>query len=339
MSGGGGNADADAGAVVAGNRRAVGKLITRIECADPSVLPVLDLLYPRGTHSPVLGITGPPGAGKSALVDQLIERLRARDERLAVLAVDPSSPFTGGAILGDRIRMARHNTDPKVFIRSMAARGHLGGLAGAVGDALIVFDAMGVDRILVETVGVGQNEMDIMQHADTVVVVQTPSGGDVVQAVKAGLLEAGDIYVMNKMDTGGVDRAVAALCDSVDFRHPVNRGEAWRPPVVKTQALEGAGVDEVVDAVLAHRRHFERHPRQLEARRRLQMSAGLVERVAALWRFRNGTQHQSGPAFEYWLNEVMARRSAPSAAAAALLAGFIREGVTACAPAPLTSGK
>jgi LAO/AO transport system kinase len=334
-----GDAEADAGSVVAGNRRAVGKLLTRIECADPSVLAVLDLLYPRGTHVPILGITGPPGAGKSALVDQLIARFRARDERLAVLAVDPSSPFTGGAILGDRIRMARHNTDPNVFIRSMAARGHLGGLAGAVGDALIVFDAMGVDRILVETVGVGQNEMDIILHAGTVVVVQTPSGGDVVQAVKAGLLEAGDIYVMNKMDTGGVDRAAAALRDSVDFRHPLNGSDAWRPPVVKTQAVEGTGVDAVVDAVLAHRQHFERFPHQLEARRRLQMSAVLVERVAALWRFRNSTQHPSGPAFEYWLNEVMARRSAPSAAAAALLSGFTREGIADYAPAALRPGK
>jgi LAO/AO transport system kinase len=327
MSGGNSDAESDAGSVMAGNRRAVGKLITRIECADESVLPVLELLYPRGNHVPVLGITGPPGAGKSALVDQLIERFRMRNERLVVLAVDPSSPFTGGAILGDRIRMARHNTDPEVFIRSMAARGHLGGLAGAVGDALIVFDAMGIDRILVETVGVGQNEMDIMLRADTVLVVQTPFGGDAVQAVKAGLLEAGDIYVMNKMDTGGVDRAVAALRDSVDFRHPLNGAEVWRPPIIKTQAVEGTGVDEVVDAVLAHRRHFENFPQQLESRRRLQARAVLIERVAAMLRLRYGRQNQAGPAFEYWLNEVIARRSTPSTAAAALLSGFAREGV------------
>jgi LAO/AO transport system kinase len=332
MSGGAGNAETDAGSVLSGNRRAAGKMITRIECADESVLPVLELLYPRGKHVPVLGITGPPGAGKSALVDQLIERFRTRGESLAVLAVDPSSPFTGGAILGDRIRMARHNTDSKVFIRSMAARGHLGGLAGAVGDALIVLDAMGVERILVETVGVGQNEMDIMRHADTIIVVQTPSGGDAVQAVKAGLLEAGDIYVMNKMDTSGADRAVAALRESLDFRHSLNDTEAWRPPIIKTQAVEGTGVDDLVDAVLAHRRHFEQLPRRFESRKKSRARAVLIERVAAMLQLRYVGRNQTGPVFEYWLNEMIARRSTPAAAAAGLLSEFDGEAIMRRAP-------
>jgi LAO/AO transport system kinase len=228
----------------------------------------------------VVGVTGPPGSGKSTLCDQVIERWRARGLLVGVIAVDPSSPFTGGAILGDRVRMVRHTLDPGVFIRSMAARGHLGGLAAAAREAIRLLDASGRDRCLLETVGVGQSELEVMETADTTIVVTTPSTGDAVQIIKAGILEIADIFVVNKADLPGASKVVRDLKELV--RHGALR-TAWSPPVLTTVAETGEGVDELVaaidqhgDAISASGELERRRIRRLQA----EVEAIVVERAA-----------------------------------------------------------
>ena len=228
--------------VCSGQVRAGTKLISRIERGEEGLGPILRALYQIGGHSRIIGVTGPPGAGKSTLISQLIRHWRRDGLRIAVLAVDPSSPFTGGAVLGDRLRMSDHCGDEGVFIRSMAARGQLGGLARAAGDAITVLDAMAWDFVLVETVGVGQNETDIMRHASVVVLLQTPMGGDDVQAAKAGITEIGDIFVVNKSDHPEADRTARLLEEMIALGQRLHCDKLWRPPVVKTRALNGEGV-------------------------------------------------------------------------------------------------
>lgn len=305
-------------ALNAGDVRVAARLISRIEAMDPAVEPVLASLYPRGGQTPVFGITGPPGAGKSTLVDQLVTRLRSSGQRVAVLAVDPSSPFSGGAILGDRVRMARHNTDEGVFIRSMAARGRLGGLARAAGNALQVLDAMGWDVILVETVGVGQNEIDIVRHANSVVIVQTPSSGDELQAVKAGLAEVGDLFVVNKADAPGADRVVAALREALEGNARHGDAECWTVPVLKTQAVGGNGVDELLSAMWAHSNHMKAHPQQAASRRRMQVRTQIADRVAELLRRAQETADEEA-GFARCLDDVVERRYDPMTAARRLV--------------------
>jgi LAO/AO transport system kinase len=236
-------------AIAGGCARTCARLLTAVERDDPAVIPVLQTLYRAGGRTKTIGVTGPPGAGKSSLVNQLIGELRGRGRTVAVLAVDPSSPFTGGAVLGDRLRMMQHSLDDGVFIRSMASRGQLGGLARAAGDALTVLDAMPWDHVIVETVGVGQNETDIMRIADMVVLVQTPMGGDDVQAAKAGITEIGDVYVVNKADLGDAGRTVHYLQDMISLGRRLRPDNSWTPPVVKTEALSGAGVSDLVDHI------------------------------------------------------------------------------------------
>ena len=231
--------------VLAGKPRSIARAISLVENNDDAAQSLLKSLFPRRCESLILGITGAPGSGKSTLVDQLIGRLRAKGKKIGIVAVDPSSPFTGGAILGDRIRMMRHSTDPDVFIRSMATRGHLGGLAKATGEAISIFEAAGKDIILVETVGVGQDEVEVVKLADLILVILTPAAGDDIQVFKAGIMEIADIFVLNKADTPGANRIEIQLKAMLEL----GLKDKDLPPVVKTVATEGRGADELVQAV------------------------------------------------------------------------------------------
>jgi GTPase len=233
--------------VLAGDSRAIARAISLIEDEDPASTDLVKTIFPHTGHAYLIGVTGPPGAGKSTLVDRLIAQIRQSQVRIGVIAVDPTSPFTGGAVLGDRLRMQAHASDEGVFIRSMATRGHLGGLARATGEAALVLDAAGCDAIIIETVGVGQDEVDIIRTADVSVVTLVPGMGDEVQALKAGIMEIADVFVVNKADREGAGRLIAAVEATLGL-HAFDPGE-WRPPVLKTVATQGAGVKELVDTI------------------------------------------------------------------------------------------
>jgi LAO/AO transport system kinase len=235
--------------LLAGDRLALARLMTLVENRSAELPVVMSRLYDRTGRAHLVGVTGPPGAGKSTLVDALIRRLRAAGRRVGVVAVDPSSPFSGGAVLGDRIRMQAHFLDPGVFIRSLATRGSHGGLPRAARDVVRLLDAFGVDVVLIETVGVGQTELDVMRLADSVVVVLVPEAGDTVQVMKAGLLEIADVFVVNKADREGAMRMVSELEQMLHLRPP----SPWAIPVLPTTASTGAGVDQVVAALERHR--------------------------------------------------------------------------------------
>ncbi|WP_031074233.1 methylmalonyl Co-A mutase-associated GTPase MeaB [Streptomyces sp. NRRL WC-3742] len=260
-----------------GRPRAVARLITLVENAAPQLREAMAALAPYTGQAYTVGLTGSPGVGKSTSTSALVSAYRRLGKRVGVLAVDPSSPFSGGALLGDRVRMQDHATDPEVFIRSMATRGHLGGLSWAAPQALRVLDAAGCEVILVETVGVGQSEVEIAGQADTAVVLLAPGMGDGIQAAKAGILEIGDVFVVNKADRDGADATAREL------NHMLGLGEAreagdWRPPIVKTVAARGEGVDEVVEALEKHRAWLEEHG-ELAARRR-RRAAAEIEAIA-----------------------------------------------------------
>lgn len=258
--------------VLNGNKWATSRLISHVENRHPQVQEELAHLYPHTGRASLIGITGAPGTGKSSLVNQLAKTYRGHDKRVAVLAVDPTSPFSGGAVLGDRIRMQDLSGDPGVFIRSMATRGSLGGLAGAVNDALKILDAAGYEIILIETVGAGQSEVDIVRTVHTVLVIEAPGLGDDVQAIKAGILEIADIFVVNKADRPGADRTASSLKRMLELGQPTAQemlhlsplarlaqetrpsanGDAWQVPIIKTMALQGDGIAEVVAAIDRH---------------------------------------------------------------------------------------
>src|SRR5579884_3566594 len=238
--------------VLGGDARAIGRAISAAESGGTDGERLLGKLFRHGGRAYVLGVTGPPGAGKSSLVDGLVRVLRERDLSVGVLAVDPSSPFTGGSILGDRIRMQAHAYDRGVFIRSMSARGHLGGLAAATNKAVHVLDAAGKDVVIVETVGVGQSELEVAGTADTTVVVLTPAAGDMVQMLKAGIMEIADVFAVNKADMEGAGRLAR------DLRTMLNMGEhgAWIQPILQTQATAGVGIAELWSEAERHRAHL-----------------------------------------------------------------------------------
>jgi LAO/AO transport system kinase len=258
-----------------GSRRALAKLISAVENDSAIAREILDALYDKIGAAYRLGVTGPPGAGKSTLVDQLAKTIRNSGKTVGIIAVDPTSPFTGGALLGDRVRMAQVSTDAGVFIRSMATRGSLGGLAQKAQDAADVLDAFGKDFIIFETVGVGQSELDIVEAADTVVVILVPESGDSVQAMKAGLMEIADIFVLNKADRDGAQRAVRELEAILHLRPAA----PWNPPVVSTVASKGKGIEEAWEKIQAHR-EFLLQDGRLAAKRKQRLGKTIRELVS-----------------------------------------------------------
>jgi len=288
-----------------------------VERGGDSAAAAVAKLYPHTGSAYTVGITGAPGAGKSTLTDKLISRIRKDDVEVGVLAIDPSSPFSGGAILGDRVRMQDHATDPGVFIRSMATRGHLGGLSLATPQAVRVLDAAGKPWVLIETVGVGQVEIEVAGEADTTMVVVNPGWGDAVQAAKAGLLEIADLFVVNKADRDGAAETVRDLEFMLDLSLDAHDDTAWRPPIVKTVASKGEGFDELWEAVLAHRAHLESDGR-LAARRtkriREELKAIVVERL-----YQRAGDLLTGERFDQLAAAVEAREVDPYSAAESLL--------------------
>ena len=241
--------------VLGGDSRAIARAISLIENEDPQASALVRAIFGKTGRAYVIGVTGPPGAGKSTLVDRMTADIRGRGHSVGVLTVDPTSPFSGGAVLGDRLRMQGHAADEDVFIRSMATRGHLGGLARATGDAALVLDAAGKEIIVIETVGVGQDEVDIIRTADVSIVTLVPGTGDDVQALKAGIMEIADIFVVNKADREGADRLVTSIESNLTLQ--TYGRDQWRPPILKTIATNGTGVPELVDAIWKFRSHSE----------------------------------------------------------------------------------
>lgn len=262
--------------VLAADPRAIARAISLIEDEDPSSPGIIAAIFARTGRAYLIGVTGPPGAGKSTLVDRLTSELRRTERTVGVIAVDPTSPFTGGAVLGDRVRMQSHWADPGVFIRSMATRGHLGGLSRATGDAALVLDAAGKDIIIIETVGVGQDEVDIIRTADISLVTLVPGTGDDVQALKAGIMEIADIFVVNKADRDGADRLVSSVEANLALHH--YQAQEWRPPILKTVATTGQGIPEVLQEV---ERFRARPADDQRARRKGRSEYRLRELIAA----------------------------------------------------------
>jgi LAO/AO transport system kinase len=314
--------------VRSGDRRALSRALSLIEDQADRGRALLDLLYSPERHAHRVGITGPPGSGKSTLVNELTRRIRRRGERVGILAVDPSSPFTGGAILGDRIRMQGHSGDSDVFIRSMASRGSLGGLASTTDEATELLDAAGFEWILIETVGVGQSEMEVVESADTTVIVLVPESGDAVQVMKAGLMEGGDVFVINKYDREGGDQLHRELSlmlemarDRVLERGGDGNAKEWPRSVCRTVASRGDGVEELMTQILSHRQHLRGDPSRLASRqtghitRRLRtqlrdrllhalMQAGQLEE----WIQSSHRKVQTGEASPYALVDSLVRR-------------------------------
>ena len=301
-----------ADAVLAGSAQAAARLISLVENDGAAARAARAVLHRHTGRAHVVGITGPPGSGKSTLVNAAIRALRQAGQRVGVVAIDPTSPFTGGALLGDRIRMMDHSTDPEVFVRSMATRGSLGGLAPAAGDAAAILDAWGAATVLVETVGTGQAEVDVVSACDSVVVVAVPGTGDAIQTLKAGVMEIADLFVVNKADRPDASRLVADLEMAVRLL-PAG---GWRPPVLATVATTGEGIDAVLAALGAHRRHLEQTG-ALQARRRARWQREIL-RIAE-GRVRARLLQDAGPLLEELAAHVAAGDLDPYAAADRLL--------------------
>jgi LAO/AO transport system kinase len=241
--------------VLAGDARATARAISLVEDGRPAAADLIRRIFGRTGRAYLVGVTGAPGAGKSTLVDKMTSAIRRTGQTVGIVAVDPTSPFSGGAILGDRVRMQAHAGDPGVFIRSMATRGHLGGLAHATSDVALLLDASGRDVVLIETVGVGQDEVDIVRTADVSIVTIVPGAGDDIQALKAGIMEIADIFVVNKADREGADRTVASIDTMLSLQSYADA--AWRPPIVKTEAISGKGIEELLEAMARFKAHTQ----------------------------------------------------------------------------------
>jgi len=252
--------------MLTGSVRALSRVITLVENEDPRAYELMGALFPHTGKAYIIGITGSPGTGKSTLTDKIAMVLRQQNLTVGIIAVDPSSPFTGGALLGDRIRMQRASSDPGVFIRSMATRGHLGGLARTTGDVIKILDAFGKDFVIVETVGVGQDEVDIVKSADTTILVLAPGLGDAIQSMKAGVMEIADVYAINKADRDGADQLFSDVRIRVDQDLHI-RKLAWQAPVLMTVAVDDQGIAELVEAIDTHRRFLQESGRMNSARR------------------------------------------------------------------------
>jgi LAO/AO transport system kinase len=269
--------------ILAGDIRTAARLISDIDDGVPAVKQVLKKLYPHTGNAYIVGITGAPGVGKSTLVDRMLSHLRKKGKTVGIIAVDPTSPFSGGAILGDRIRMQRHSNDEGVFIRSLATRGHFGGLTQSTRSAIDVLDAMGKDYIIVETVGVGQDEVEIVKSAHTTIIVLIPGMGDDIQAIKAGILEAGDIFVINKSDREGSDNTLNDLRTMLDMDKNNDGEPAWRPPLLKAEAIVDKGVKSLLKEIENHRIHLTGSGDDLNLRRR---RARVREELAEMVKYR-----------------------------------------------------
>lgn len=302
--------------LVAGDKRALARAITLVENNDPIGWELVKLVYPQTGNSKLVGLTGPPGVGKSTLIGAITKHLRAADETVAVLSIDPSSPFTQGALLGDRIRLTDHFLDPGVFIRSMANRGALGGLSEATLQAALLMEAAGRDNVLIETVGVGQAEVDVMDHADTIVLALMPGSGDSVQALKAGVMEIPDVIVVNKADHPMTDTLVREIKGVLALGHPV---DGWSPPVIRTQAADDIGVDELVEAIAAHRAHIVENGTLVERRRR-NLRSEVLELATITLRRELEQQISADSEVQRLLDEVVERRLDPGSAAREILA-------------------
>ena len=300
--------------LLAGDKRALARAISLVENDDPEGWALVREVYPKTGRAAMVGFTGPPGVGKSTIIGALTKHARERDRQVAVLSIDPSSPFTQGALLGDRIRLSEHFLDPGVFIRSMASRGSLGGLSEATLQAALLMDASGKDDVFLETVGVGQAEVDIIDHADTVVLALMPGSGDSIQALKAGVMEIPDVIVVNKADHPLTDTMIR------EIRGVLSLGpqEGWRVPIVRTEAARGEGIDELAEKLAEHHAHIEAEG-TLEERR----GRNLMNEVLALATFRLRRRLEASlkddPTVQELLGEVVKRRLDPATAATRLL--------------------
>jgi LAO/AO transport system kinase len=300
--------------LLAGDKRALARAISLVEDDDPEGWALVQEVYPRTGRAKVVGFTGPPGVGKSTLLAELVRHARARERQVAVLSIDPSSPFTQGALLGDRIRLAEHFLDAGVFIRSMASRGSLGGLSEATLQAALLMDASGKDEVLLETVGVGQAEVNIIDHADTVVLVLQPGSGDSIQALKAGVMEIPDVIVVNKSDHPLADTMIREIRATLSLAPE----GSWKMPIVRTEAAAAKGIDELVEKISEHREHIEAEGTLAERRRR-NLENEVMTLAAVRLRRRLEASTRDDAEVRELLDEVVARRVDPATAAARLL--------------------
>jgi LAO/AO transport system kinase len=303
--------------LLAGDKRALARAISLVEDDDPEGWALVREIYPQTGKAAIVGFTGPPGVGKSTLIGRLVANARSHDRDVAVLSIDPSSPFTQGALLGDRIRLTEHFLDPGVFIRSMASRGSLGGLSEATLQAALLMDASGKDEVYLETVGVGQAEVDIIDHADTVVLALMPGSGDSIQALKAGVMEIPDVIVVNKADHPLTDTMVR------EIRGVLSLGPktSWRVPIVRTQAATGEGVEELAERIAEHREHIQAEG-TLEERRQRNLRNEVMELATVRLRRRLEQSVRGDASLQQLLDEVVARRLDPASAAQKLLDEF-----------------